>query len=114
MCHHGHSNFFCLFEAQQNIPSASAQAAETRSERHSVVSGLTGRQAPLSNHQGQRPVQLHTKTSRNIGTARQRQMHMEEFNVEVLGDDTRNERMDDKFLVKGLDDTVDERPAHWR
>ena len=33
-------------------------------------------------------------------------------NVEVLGDDTMNERMDEEFLlVEGLDDTVDERPA---
>ncbi len=34
--------FFCLFESQQKLPSASPQAAEIRSERHSVVSGLTG------------------------------------------------------------------------
>jgi hypothetical protein len=40
-------------------------------------------------------------------------MHMGEFNVEVLGDDTMNERMDDEFLVEGLDDTVDECPARW-
>jgi hypothetical protein len=48
--------FFCLFEAQQNMPSAFAQAAESRSKRRSVVSGLTGQQAPLVNHQGQCPV----------------------------------------------------------
>jgi hypothetical protein len=95
------AQLFCLFEAQQNISSASAQAAETRSERRSVDSGLTRQQAPLGNHQGQHPVQLCTNTLRNIGTARQRQMHMGEFNVEVLGDDTMNERMDDKFLVEG-------------
>ncbi len=106
--------FFHLFEAQQNMPSASAQASESRSERRSVVSGLVGRQAPLSNHHGQRPVQLCTETSRNIGTVRQRQMHMGDFNVEVLGDDTMNEMMDEEFLlVEGLDDTVDERPARW-
>ena len=35
-------HFFRLLEAQQNVPSASAQAAELRSERRSVVSGLTG------------------------------------------------------------------------
>jgi hypothetical protein len=34
--------FFCLFEAQQNLPSASAQAVETRNERRSVVTGLIG------------------------------------------------------------------------
>ncbi len=104
--------FFCLFEAQQNMPSASAQASESRSKRHSVVSVLTGRQAFLGNHQGQRPVQLCTETSRNIGTMRQRLMLMGDFNVEVLGDDTMNERMDEEFLlVEELDDTVDERPA---
>jgi hypothetical protein len=80
----------------------------------SVVSGLMGQQAPLGNHQGQHPVQLHTETSRNIGTVRQRQMHMGDFNVEVLGDDTMNKRMDEEFLlVEGLDDTVDEGPARW-
>jgi hypothetical protein len=42
-------------------------------------------------------------------------MHMGDFNVEVLGDDTINERMDEEFLlVEGLDDTVDERPACQR
>jgi hypothetical protein len=105
--------FFCLFEAQQNMPSVSIQASESRSERRSVVSGLTGRQAPLGNHQGQRPVQLCTETSRNIGTVKQR--HMGDFNVEVLGDDMMNKRMDEEFLlVEGLDDTIDERPACWR
>ncbi len=104
--------FFHLFEAQQNMPSASTQASESRSKRRSVVSGLTGRQAPLGNHQGQRPVQLHTATSRSIGTVRQRQMHMGDFNVEVLGDDMMNKRIDEEFLlVEGLDDTVDEHPA---
>ncbi len=109
--------FFCLFEAQQqqNMPSASAQASESRSKRRSVVSGLMGRQAPLGNHPGQHPVQLCTEMSRNIGTGRLRQMHMGEVNMEVLGDDTMNERMDEEFLlVEGLDDTVDEHPAHRR
>ncbi len=106
--------FFPLFEAQQNLPSASAQASESRSERRSVVSGLTGQQALLGDHQGQRPVQLCTETLRNIGTPRQRQMNMGEFNVEVLGEETMNERMDEEFLVEGLDDTIDERPALWR
>ena len=62
--------FFCLFESQQNLPSASAHAAEIRSERCSVVSGLTGQQAPLGNSHSQGPVQLHTETLRNIGTGR--------------------------------------------
>jgi hypothetical protein len=95
------------------MPSASAQAAESRSKRRSVVARLTGLQAPLGNHQGQRPVQLCTETSRNIGTARQRQMHMGDFNAEVLGDETMNKRINDEFLVEGLDDTADERPARW-
>jgi hypothetical protein len=81
---------FHLFEAQQNMPSASAKASASRSKRRSVVSGLTGQQAPLGNHQGQCPVQLCTETSRNIGTGRLRQMHMGDVNVEVLGDDTMN------------------------
>ena len=62
--------FFCFFESLQNMPSISAQAAETRIERRSVVSGLMGRQAPLGSHQGQRPVQLRTELSRNVGTGR--------------------------------------------
>ncbi len=34
--------------------------------------------------------------------------------MEVLGDDTMNERMDEGFLlVEGLDDIVDECPARW-
>ncbi len=79
------------------------------------MTGLIGRQAPLGNHQNQRPVQLCMETSRNIGTPRQRQMNMGDFNVEVLGEVTiNNERMEDEFLVEGLDDTVNERPAHWR
>ena len=41
-------------------------------------------------------------------------MNMGDFNVEVLGEDTiNNERMEDNFLVEGLNDTFDERPAHW-
>ncbi len=106
---------FRLFEAQQNMPSATAQAAETRSERRSVVSGLTGRQAPLGNHHpaGQeRPVQLWTETSRNAGSARMRQMHIGDINVEVLGNDTMNDRVDEEFLlVGGVDNTVDKSPA---
>jgi hypothetical protein len=90
MCRHGHSNSFIFFEAQQNMLSASTQASESRNKRRSVVSGLTGQQAPLGNHQGQCPVQLCTETSRNIGTGRLRQMHMGDVNVEVLGDDTMN------------------------
>jgi hypothetical protein len=41
-------------------------------------------------------------------------MNMGDFNMEVMGEDTINERMDDNFLVEGLDDTVDERPARRR
>jgi hypothetical protein len=42
-------------------------------------------------------------------------MNMGDFNVEVLGEDTiNNERMEDEFLVEGLDDTVNERPARRR
>ena len=93
------------------MPSASAQAAESRSKRRSVVAGSTGQQAPLSNHQGQRPIQLCTEMLRNIGTARQRQMHMGDFNAEVLGDETMNERIDEEFLVEGLDDTADKQQA---
>jgi hypothetical protein len=33
-------HFFCLFEAQQNMPSASAQVAESTSKRRSVASRL--------------------------------------------------------------------------
>jgi hypothetical protein len=100
------------------MPSATAQAAETRSKRRSVVSGLIGCQAPLGNHHpaGQEhPVQLRTETSRNAGSAQMRQMHIGDVNVEVLGDDTMNDRVDKEFLlVEGVDDTVDECPARWR
>jgi hypothetical protein len=92
------------------MPSAFAQAAESRSKRCSVVAGLMGQQAPLGNHQGQHPIQLRTEMLGNIGTARQRQMHMGDFNAEVLGDETMNERIDEEFLVEGLDDTADKRP----
>jgi hypothetical protein len=34
--------------------------------------------------------------SRNIGTGRLRQMHMGDVNVEVLGDDTMDKRMDEE------------------
>jgi hypothetical protein len=53
--------------------------------------------------------------SRNIGTGRLRPMHMGDVDVEVLGDDTMNKRMDEEFLLlEGLDDAVDERLARWR
>ncbi len=78
------------------------------------MTGLIGQQTPLGNHQNQRPVQLCMETSRNIGTPGQRQMNMGDFNMEVVGEDTiNNERMEDNFLVEGLNDTFDERPAHW-
>ncbi len=67
-------SFFHSFEAQQNVPSASAQAAETRNERRSVVSGLTGHQAPLGNHHGHGPAQLRSKTLTDSGAMRMRQM----------------------------------------
>jgi hypothetical protein len=42
-------------------------------------------------------------------------MNMGDFNVEVVGEDTiNNERMEDEFLVEGLDDTINEPPARWR
>ncbi len=42
-------------------------------------------------------------------------MNMGDFNVEVVGEDTiNNEKMEDEFLVEGLDDTVNERPARRR
>ncbi len=42
-------------------------------------------------------------------------MNMGDFNVEVVGEETiNNERMEDKFLVEGLDDTVNERPERRR
>jgi hypothetical protein len=68
--------FFHLFEAQQNVPSASAQSAETRNERHSVVSGLTGRLAPLGNNHGCDPAQLCSETSTNIGARKLRQIYV--------------------------------------
>ncbi len=40
---------------------------------------------------------------------------MGDFNVEVVGDETMNKRIDEEFLLaEGLDDTADERPARWR
>ncbi len=40
---------------------------------------------------------------------------MGDFNVEVLGEDTiNNERMEDEFLVEGLDDTMNECPERQR
>ena len=107
--------FFRFFESQQNLPSASAQSAEIRSERRSVVSSLTGRQAPLGNSHGQGPVQLRTETSRNAGLGRMRQMSVGDYNVEVVGNDAMNDRNDeDSLLVEGVDDTADVRPARRR
>ena len=108
-------HFFRYFEALQNVPSASAQAAELRSERRSVVAGLMGRQAPLGNHPGRRPVPLRTETSPNFGSPRMRQRNMGNFNVEVVGDATMNERIsEEEFLVEGVDDAMEERPARRR
>ena len=110
------SQFFRLFEALQNVVSVSDQAAVDRSERRSVVAELTGRQAPLGSYTtGQRPVQLRSETYRNIGTPRMRQMHAGDVNVEVLGDETMNERLDEEFLlVEGIHDAIEERPARRR
>jgi hypothetical protein len=96
--------------------SVSDQAAVDRSERQSLVAGLTGRQAPLGSYTtGQHPVQLRSETSRNIGTPRMRQMHMGDVNVEVLGEETMNERLDEEFfLVEGIHDAIEERPARRR
>lgn len=108
-------HFFRYFEALQNVPSVSAQAAELRSERRSVVAGLMGRQAPLGNHTGHRPVQLRTETSPNFGTPRMRQRNMGNFNVEVVDDAMMNERiLEEEFLVEGVDDSMEERPARRR
>jgi hypothetical protein len=108
-------HFFRMFETLQNITSASSQAAATRNERRSVVAGVMGRQATLGSHPGNRTVPIRTETARNAGTPRQRQMHMGNFNVEVLGDETMNERLlEDEFLVEGLDDVMEERPARRR
>ncbi len=103
-------SFFHLFEAQQNVPSASAQAAEARNERRSVVSGLTGRQAPLGNYHGHGPAQLCSETSMNSGARRMRQMYAGEVETEVVGDDAMNDQMDD-ILVEGINDTTNKRPA---
>ncbi len=93
---------FRFFESQQNLPSASAQAAEIRSERRSVVSSLMGRQAPLGNSHGQGSVQLRTETSRNAGSRRMRQMSVGDYNVEVLGNDAMNDRNDEDSLLRCL------------
>ncbi len=110
------SQFYRLFEALQNVVSVSDQAAVDRSERQSVVAGLTGCQAPLGSYTTrQRPVQLRSETSRNIGTPRMRQMHMGDVNVKVLGDEMMNERLDEEFLlVEGIHDAIEERPARQR
>jgi hypothetical protein len=103
MCHHGF-NFFRLFEAQQNVPSTSAQAAETRNERRSVVSGLTGRQAPLGNNHGCAPAKLRLETLTNIGARRIRQMYVGDVDFEGMDDDAMNNQMDD-LLVECMNNT---------
>ncbi len=103
-------SFFCLFEAQQNVPSASAQAVETGNERRSVVSGLMGCQASLGNHHGCGPAQLRSKTSTNITARRMRQMYAGDVEIEVVGDDAMHDQMDD-ILVEGINDTANEHPA---
>ena len=63
------SQFFQMFEAQQNNSSVSAQVGEVRDERRSVVAGLVGRQTPLERYHGQGPVLLHNELARNTGNA---------------------------------------------
>ena len=75
-----------------------------------VVSGLTGRQAPLGSNHGRAPAQLRSETSRNVGTGRMMQMVVGDVDVEVMGDGAMDDLMDD-FLVEGFDDTANERPA---
>ncbi len=43
-------------------------------------------------------MQLWTEMSRNVGTVQMRQIHMGDHTVEVLGDDTMNDRMDKDFF----------------
>ena len=50
-------HFFRFFEAIENNPSASAQAAEVATQRRNVVTSVMGRQAPLGHHPGTGPVQ---------------------------------------------------------
>jgi len=48
-------------------------------------------------------VLLRTETSRNLGTGQMRLMHMGDVNMEVLGDDAMNDRLDIQiFLVEGV------------
>ncbi len=103
-------SFSCLFEAQQNVPSASAQAAEIRNERRSVVSGLTGRQALLGNHHSHGPAQLRSETLTNIGARWMRQISVRDVDFEVMGDDAMRNQMDN-LLVEGFNDTTNEFPA---
>ncbi len=63
------SQFYQLFEAQQNNHSVSAQVGEARDERRSFVAGLVECQALLGHHHGQGPVLLHNELARNTGNA---------------------------------------------
>ena len=48
-------------------------------------------------------VLLHTEKSRNLGTGQMRLMHMGDVNMEVLGEDAINDRLDNQlFLVEGV------------
>ena len=97
-------HFFRFFEAIENNPSASAQAAEVATQRRNVVSSVMGRQAPLGHHPGTGPVQLPTETrgsNRPVsGSVRRRQQSVGDFETEILGDN-----------VEGVDDTENRRPA---
>ena len=97
-------HFFRFFEAIENNPSASAQAAEVATQRRNVVSSVMGRQARLGHHPGTGPVQLPTETrgsNRPVsGSVRRRQQSVGDFETEILGDN-----------VEGVDDTENRRPA---
>ncbi len=95
------------------MPSASAQAAEIKNERHSVVSGFAGCQAPLGNHHGFGPAQLPSETLTNSGARRMREMYAGDVKTEVVGDDAMNNQMD-IFLVEGINDTANEHPGCCR
>jgi hypothetical protein len=99
--------FFRLFEAQDSQISASAMANEVRRERTSVVRSIVGAQAPLGHSQGDGFAQLCKETSRNIGTAWQRQRRVGNINhVQQMNEDEMNE-----YRTKGVDDDANPCPA---
>ncbi len=96
--------FFRFFEAMENNPSASAQAAEVATQRRNVVTSVMGRQAPLGHHPETGPVQLPTETRGSdrpvSGSVQRRQQSVGDFETEILGNN-----------VEGVDDTENRRPA---